>query len=123
MHSPPWDTMGDAVTRWMELLPSSPIAQRRCRKVSYLTGLSRRFLSRGTVEFLLDLNRSMHSAYPDPACGRSRFGQQKSQRKRFFTLKYGRGGWMSREATWRSADERIYFDSDHASKETCMCKS
>src|SRR4029453_1435975 len=91
MHSPPWDTMGDAVTLWMELLPSSPIAQRRCRNVSYLTGLSRSFLARSMLKFLLDLNRSMHSAYPDPACGRSRFGQQKSQRKRFFKTEIWEG--------------------------------
>ena len=40
MHSPPWDTMGEAVTFWMDDRPSSPMAHSRCRNISYRTGSS-----------------------------------------------------------------------------------
>src|SRR6185369_406458 len=38
MHSPPWETMGDAVTRCSVMRPSSPIAHRRWKNISKRIG-------------------------------------------------------------------------------------
>src|ERR1043166_10089632 len=38
MHTPPCETMGDAVTRWSVMRPSSPIAHRRWKNISKRMG-------------------------------------------------------------------------------------
>src|ERR1051326_6908735 len=62
MHSPPCDTMGEAVTRWSVMRPSSPIAHRRWKNISKRIGSidAGRLLKFGSsplgfLETLLDL--------------------------------------------------------------------
>src|SRR5258706_4890574 len=53
MHSPPWETIGEAVTRWSVMRPSSPIAHRRWKNISKRTG--------SIFSFLLFIRRSLSS--------------------------------------------------------------